>query len=84
MSAETGMRFALWANASKEPLAWESVADRFQVSRATAYRLMQAWQDANGLPPLSAQRTKATGVNRCESKLYQWLSGGKKSWGAEG
>lgn len=43
------MRFCAWMQSRRTfPMAAE-VADHFDVSRATAYRWLRAWADANGV-----------------------------------
>lgn len=52
------IRFALWVQSCRQLPDAHRVADRFGVSRATAYRLLQAWRDARGLPPAPRQLSK--------------------------
>ncbi len=35
--------FTRWAEAQRTPLTWQRIADRFDVSRATAYRWLGWW-----------------------------------------
>lgn len=44
---ERAMLFALWAAGLRLPLSADRVMARFRVSRATAYRWMRAWHNAN-------------------------------------
>lgn len=44
------MRFAIWAEQLRTPPRVEDVMTRFDVSRATAYRLIGCWLDAKGRP----------------------------------
>ena len=41
-----GIRFHLWASSLNAPPDWKAVRDRFEVSRATAYRFIRSWKDA--------------------------------------
>ena len=47
---ELVFRFAMWARTLRVVPEPERIAERFSVSRATAYRWRNAWCDANGLP----------------------------------
>lgn len=47
---ELVFRFAMWARTLRDLPKPECIAERFSVSRATAYRWRNAWCDANGLP----------------------------------
>lgn len=51
---ELGIRFALWAESLRTDLTAERVIGHFGVSRATAYRMIQRYRDAKGIPPLRA------------------------------
>jgi transposase len=46
---DMGMRFALWAKDRR--ITMQMVRDHFGVSRATAYRYMQRWNDVRGIAP---------------------------------
>jgi hypothetical protein len=41
-------RMALWLSKARNPTA-QMVMDRFDVGRATAYRVIEDWRDAQGL-----------------------------------
>lgn len=47
---EMFMRFAIWANAMEHDITPEIVQNQFGVSRATAYRYMEAYKNASGRP----------------------------------
>jgi len=42
------MRFALWAERIEQFITAEMVVNHFGVSRATAYRYLDAWKNATG------------------------------------
>ena len=37
--------FIRWAEAQRRPLTWQRIVDRFDVSRATAYRWLGWWNE---------------------------------------
>jgi hypothetical protein len=52
---------------------WTRVVDRFGGSRATAYRMLQAWRDANGIPPAPrgmklSKAKRSVGYRRAEQE----------------
>ena len=47
---ERAFRFALWMLQLRSAPTAETVMDRFDVSRATAFRLIGYWHDAKGEP----------------------------------
>lgn len=46
---ERAVRFAFWADSLRRLPTAEQVMTRFEVSRATAYRLIRVYQDAKGV-----------------------------------
>lgn len=49
-ASQLAMRFVLWAEQLRAPPRVEDVMVRFEVCRATAFRLIGNWRDAKGLP----------------------------------
>lgn len=45
---EWALAFARWASLLREPPTWEQISERWDVSRATAYRYKSAWEAAVG------------------------------------
>lgn len=54
---ELSMRFVLWAEQLRTPPRWEDVVQRFDVCRATAFRLIGFYADAKGMPMLRERST---------------------------
>lgn len=44
---EVAISFHLWASSLRTPPDWRRIATKFDVSRATAYRWLRAWEDTN-------------------------------------
>lgn len=58
-----GMSFVLWAEQRRTPPP-EDVMTRFDVSRATAYRLIRYYREVKGLPLLDRVETRRLNAAR--------------------
>ena len=43
------LAFTRWALQQRDPPTWQAIANRFDVSRATAYRWREAWLAVSGV-----------------------------------
>ena len=61
-AVDLGIRFTLWALSTSTPIDYTTVMREFDVSRATAYRLLARWRDLAGVSVVATEG--ANGVFR--------------------
>lgn len=49
------IEFVRWADSFSRPITVQDVTARFEVSRATAYRMLQAYRDVPGGKPVAVR-----------------------------